>query len=75
MRFSVPLNARLDVDTEARTAAVVWAVPAAEGEGDVEVFRQDVTGRLTATDKRRLRHLLDRRPVPEPPVDPPDQRR
>jgi hypothetical protein len=65
MIVSVLLTARLSVDTAARTAHIVWTVPAAEGEGDVEVARQDVTSRLTAADRRRLRHLLD------PPADRP----
>lgn len=59
-----PLYARLDVDTQARTATVVLFVPAADGEGNVDVFEQDITGRLTADDRRRLRHLLDADPNP-----------
>lgn len=58
MRFSVPLTARLDVDTTDRTVELAFSVPATDGEGDVTVFRQDVTSRLTADERRRLRHLL-----------------
>lgn len=58
MIFSTPLNARLVVDTVAKTAKIVWSVPATDGEGDVDLFTQALT--LTTADKRRLRHLLDR---------------
>lgn len=56
---SVPLTPHLAIDTVAKTAVLRFSVPAADGEGDVVVFSQDVTARLTADDRRRLRHLLD----------------
>lgn len=68
MIISTTLNVRLDIDTRAKTAALVLAVPAADGEGDVEVFRRDITG-LSAADRHRLRHLLVRRPDDPPGRD------
>lgn len=70
MKLSVPVTARLDVDTTTKAARLVWSVPAADGEGDVEVASQDLTA-LSQSDKRRLRHLLDAKPAPPLPVDPP----
>jgi hypothetical protein len=50
-----PLAAVLEVDTAAKTAALLLAIPADDGEGDVVVSRQDITAKLTTDDKRRLR--------------------
>ena len=60
MKFSANLTARLDIDTTAKTAIVVLSIPAADGEGDVTVFSQDITAKLSADDRRKLRHLLNK---------------
>lgn len=62
MIFRTVLDTRLEIDTTARTAVLVFTVPAASGEGDVAVFTQDITNRLSADDRRRLRHLLNATP-------------
>ena len=59
MTRTFPLHAHLSVDTDPKTVSLVFTVPAADGEGDVAVLTQDVTARLTADDRRRLRHTYE----------------
>lgn len=58
MQYSTTLGLRLDIDTTAKTVAVVFTVPADDGQGDVEILRHDVTSTLTAADKQKLRRLF-----------------
>ena len=58
----VPVTAYYDSDAD----VVVFKVPAADGEGDVELLRMDVAA-LSSTDLDRLRHVRNpERPMPEP---------
>lgn len=59
MIVTIPLHPILVVDTVAKTATLTLQVPAADGEGDVTVFSQNVTAQLSVDDRRRLRHLLN----------------
>ena len=61
------ISFRLDVDTETKKVFLVGFVNAAEGEGDVVVFSQDITARFSADERRKLRHLFV--PPPEPPIE------
>lgn len=58
MIYRRPLDARVEIDTTAKSVTVVFTIPAAGGEGDVTVFAQDVTNRLSVDDRRRLRDVL-----------------
>lgn len=60
--LAVPAVLSYDPDTD----QLVVRLPAAEGEGDVELLRLDVR-QLSTDDKRRMRHVRDPdRPQPAP---------
>jgi hypothetical protein len=56
------------------TDQIVYTIPAAEGEGDVELLRLDVK-QLTTEDKRRLRAVRDPKQAQPAPGDTPVTRR
>lgn len=57
LRF--PASTSVEIDTAAKTVAVLVSIPAADGEGDVVVFRQNVTAQMSVEDRRRLRDALN----------------
>jgi hypothetical protein len=57
-----------------KTDQLVVRLPAADGEGDVELLRLDVN-QLSTEDKRRLSHVRDPKQVQPAPGDTPVTRR
>jgi hypothetical protein len=70
--MNVPVVCQLVYDPEADQLVV--RLPAAEGEGDVELLRMDVR-QLTTEDKQRLRHHRDPNQAQPAPGDSPVTRR
>lgn len=58
MIHRIQCSTTLEVDTETGTLHVVFETPAAEGDGDVTVWRVDVTGELDGDARHRLRHAF-----------------
>jgi hypothetical protein len=60
----------VDVVYDPEADQLVVRLPAAEGEGDIELLRMDLR-QLTTEDKQRLRHHRDpNQPQPAPGSDP-----
>ena len=62
----LPVNLILDTDTD----SLVISLPAAEGEGDVTLLTLDLA-RLSAEDRRRLRHVRPENQTQRAPGDKP----
>lgn len=58
----------LEADIEAKTLHLVIETPAADGEGDVEVYRVNLTGAISGTENvEKRRKLRDAFTAPEEP--------